>query len=135
MPTLEQQLEGISQIPLHRFLGVRGLDSSDGRASLKITVNENTANPAGMLHGGVAYALCDVVSYAALLPQLAEGEQAVTHDIQVSVMRAARLGDEVEFTGKVEKQGARIAFLDAQACVNGKVVASARVTKSILNRD
>lgn len=130
--TLDQKLAGVSQIPLHQFLGVRDLTSSNGQASLKIEVNKQTANPAGMLHGGVAYALCDVVGYAALLSVLPEGVQAVTHDIQVSVMRAARLGDEVTFQGRVIKQGARIAFLDAEALVNGEVVASARVTKSIL---
>ncbi len=125
-------LAGISQIPLHQFLGVRDLTSSDGIAHLNIDVNAQTANPAGMLHGGVAYALCDVVGYAALLSVLPEGMQAVTHDIQVSVMRAASLGDVVTFQGRVLKQGARIAFLDAEARVNGEVIASARVTKSLL---
>lgn len=132
MPTLEEKLAVVSNIPLHQFLGVTGLESAEGQARLNISVNENTANPVGVLHGGVAYTLCDVVGYAALLSVLPEGVEAVTHDIQVSVLRAARLGDTVEFAGRVVKAGQRIAFLDTEARVEGELVASARVTKSLL---
>ncbi len=132
MPSIDDLLAGITAIPLHRFLGLHGLQAADGQASLKITVNENTANPAGVLHGGVAYALCDVVAYAALLTCIEAGAGAVTHDIHVSVIRAAPLGAEVEFRGQVVRKGGRIAFLDAQALSAGEIIASARVTKSLL---
>lgn len=85
-----------------------------------------------MFHGGVVYTVCDMACYAALLGELADGENAATHDIHVSVMRAARVDDRVRFISRVIRRGRNIAFTEAEARCGEDLLARASVTKSIL---
>lgn len=126
------RLSLVEGLPLHRQLGVTTIDASDGRASLSVPVGDAVCNPAGVLHGGVLYLLCDVVSYAAALTTLADDEEAVTHAIHVSVLRPVARGARLELEGEVHKRGRTLAFLGAVARADGRVVARAEITKSIL---
>ena len=128
---MSDRLSKILALPLHKFLGLTTLSSDAGRGALSITITENLINPAGIFHGGVIYVLCDVCAYGGLLSLLDEGTEAVTHDIQISVMRSAKLADVVDFQSEVVKLGKRICFIDVKVTVSGEIIASARVTKSI----
>lgn len=86
----------------------------------------------GGLHGGALYVLLDAVCLLALLPALAPGQHAVTHDLHISMMRPVAAGAHCQLTARVIKLGRSLAFLEASATVNGQVVASARITKSLI---
>ena len=129
---MQQRVETVLKHPLHRYLGLDYIDSDQGEATLGFVVNENTLNPAGVLHGGVVYTLCDVCAYAGLLSMLGEDEEAVTHDIHISALRSAKLGDAVKIRSSLIKRGRTLCFIDVTAEVEGKLIATARVTKSIL---
>ncbi len=129
---MNKRLQNVIDHPLHRHLGVTDIRSADGCGEIVMTITKNAANPAGMFHGGVIYLLCDVCAYGGLLSLLADDTEAVTHDIQVSVMQAARLGDTVTFRSEVVRMGARICFIDVRVSCDDAVIASARVTKSLL---
>lgn len=132
MTPLEKLLPLVTQHPLHRAMGVTTIDAADGRAQLEIVVAGDTVNPAGVFHGGVAYCLCDMACYAALLSVLKGDENAVTHDIHVSMLRGARIGDRVRFSARVLKRGRNVAFMEAEAHCGDQLMARATVTKSIL---
>lgn len=129
---MNQRVQKIIDHPLHQYLGVRSISSREGAGTLSIDVSKNVLNPAGAFHGGVIYILCDVCAYAGLLSLLDEKTEAVTHDIQVSVMSSAKLGDVVEFKSKVVRLGRRICFIEVAAKVKDKIIATAKVTKSII---
>lgn len=123
----------VRELPLHRTMGLQDLTASAGRAEAKVLVGgEGTLNPAGMLHGGVLYTLCDVCAYAATLSLLEPAEEAVTHNLYVSVLRAGTPGMEVELVAEVRKRGRQLVFIDVQAAAEGKTLATATVTKSII---
>ena len=124
--------EVVLAIPLHRFLEIALLDDADPSAGLWFPVGEAAQNNVGVLHGGVVTALLDVASYLALLPSLAPGEAAVTHDLSVSLLRSVPAGSRVELTGTVLKRGRAVAFLRAEALVDGRLVAAAQVTKTLV---
>ena len=130
----EDRLQKVIDLELHRFLGSTGLVSNNGRGGLSFVVGNHTANPAGVLHGGVVYLLCDVCAYAGLLSILPDDREAVTHDIHVSVLRAVNLGDTVQMTSRILKQGRILCFFDVQAVVADELIATARVTKSLIPR-
>jgi uncharacterized protein (TIGR00369 family) len=130
--TMDERLSKIIEHPLHRFLGVTTIQSKSGKGTLSVKINDNTVNPAGAFHGGVIYVLCDVCAYCGLLSLIDDGTSAVTHDLQVSIMKSAKLGDIVDFNSKVVKLGRRICFIDVKVTLSGQIIASARVTKSIL---
>lgn len=127
------RLEAVRNLPLHRYLGVTRLAAEQGKGTLEFEVSEHTANPAGVLHGGVIYALCDVCAYAGLLSLLRPDQEAVTHDLHVSVMRSAQQGDRVVIESSPVRLGRRIGFFEVTATVGDTVIATARVTKSILS--
>ncbi len=133
-----QQIEAIRQrlmeLPLHRFLGMQVEAMHAGSAHARATVTEQTANVAGVLHGGAFYALLDNVAYLAVVPLLDQGQNATTHDLHVSVLRPARLGDVLRLEGKVRRFGRSLVFCEAEAWVGDKLTATARVTKSLVTQ-
>lgn len=129
--TQSERDEVVLAIPLNRQLGLtfegRGADGTVTR----FAVTEDLGAFGG-LHGGALYTLLDATCLLALLPLLGKSEHAVTHDLHVSVMRAAPVGSTVCITGRVVRRGKQLAFLEARAECDGKLVAAARVTKSIV---
>ena len=132
MSNFPPHIQTIESVALHQYFGFKLLEAENGKAKAQITVTDNVINPAGMLHGGVVYSLCDVICYLAFLSKAGEDAFAATHDIFVSVLRSARAGDIVTFEGEITKLGKNLAFLESNAYVDGKKIATAKVTKSIL---
>lgn len=128
----EDVLPRVQALALHRHLGIGPIHAQHGHAHFEITVGEALLNPAGALHGGVIYSLCDVACYCALLTLLAPHEEAATHDLQVSLLRGASAGQVLRFEGEVLKRGRQLAFGSAQVHADSKLLARAQVTKSII---
>ena len=130
---MNPRLQNVLSHPLHQFLGVADIHSTDGQGEIRITVTDELVNPAGVFHGGVVYVLSDVCAYAGLLSLLNDNEEAVTHDLHVSILRPAKRGDEVVFRSEVVKRGRQLCFIDVTASVNDKIIATVRVTKSVID--
>ncbi len=56
----------------------------------------------------------------------------VTHDLHVSVLRPVPSGQTVTVQSEIRRLGRAICFLDVSVESGGKLVATARVTKSII---
>jgi uncharacterized protein (TIGR00369 family) len=121
-----------AQTPLHRFIGAELLDPEHPERGACFTVGPATEGRPGTLNGGVISLLLDSVAYLALAPTLAPGETALSHDIHISLLRGVTVGSRVELVGRVVQQGRRVAFLDATATVEGTPVATARITKTVV---
>ena len=126
------RVAAVLDIPLNRFLGVRLRDPADPAAGLWFPVGPSAQNQAGVLHGGVVTTLLDTASYLALLPQLSDAEHAVTHDQTVSLLRPVAADARVDVTATVLRRGRAVAFMRAEAVVDGELVATAQVTKSVV---
>ena len=134
MPIDPRRVQDVLDIALHRFLGVELLDPQDASKGIAFTVGAAAQNQVGLLHGGVVTALLDVASYLALGADLAEDEHAVTHDMSVQLLRPVPAGSRVEVAGTVLRHGRAVAFLRAEARVDGRIVAAALVTKTLVGR-
>ena len=135
MPDVDPaRVQAVLDIPLHRFLGVELRDPDQPSAGIAFPVDTAAQNQVGVLHGGVVAALLDVASYLALARDLAEDEHAVTHDLSVQLLRPVSGGSRVEVAGTVLRRGRAVAFLRAEATVDGRVVAAAQVTKTLVRR-
>lgn len=128
----ENIITRLKQLPLHRFLDIQEINANAGKAELNIVVNDSMVNMVNVMHGGIIYTLCDVCAYAALVSKLDNNTDAVTHDIQVSVMRSVKLGEKVNFNAEIVKLGKRVCFMAVKAFVNDKLIATSTVTKSII---
>ncbi|MES2715221.1 MAG: PaaI family thioesterase [Pseudomonadota bacterium] len=130
--TLAARLQPLIDHPLHQQLGMHEVRSQDGAGHLAIVVNAHSCSPAGGLHGGVVYLLSDVCAMVGLLSRLPAGAHAVTHDIQVSVMRSAALGAHVCFDSHIVQLGRRLCFCEVVVRSGDRTLATAKVTKSLL---
>ncbi len=129
---MNPRLKKVIDHPLHQSLGITSIDAENGNGRFTITIGDSALNPFGALHGGVVYLLCDVCAYAGLLSVMESHTQAVTHDIHVSIMKSAKLGDRVEFASQLIKRGKHLCFISVRASVSGRVIASANITKSLI---
>lgn len=129
--------ERILAHPLHAACGLEVLASADGHSEIGFAVNEFSGNVIGTLHGGVLYAMADVAAFMALLSVIPAGRHGVTADIQVTVLRAARVGERVRVRGKVDRLGRGLANMRAEAFVQrpeGEVlIATAAVNKALID--
>ncbi len=125
-------LAAAQTFPLHAQYGLELLHHEDGVCRARVEVGPAHINLGGVLHGGVLYLLLDVVAWCAAMSIVPEGFNATTHDIHVSVLRPTPPGVELAFEARVRKLGRTLAFIDVEATVAGKLMASARVTKSLV---
>jgi uncharacterized protein (TIGR00369 family) len=132
VPDHTARVRAVLDIPLNRFLGMQLRDDADPSSGVWFAVGPNAQNQAAVLHGGVVTTLLDTACYLALLPSLSEEEHAVTHDLTVSLLRPVAADKRVDITGTVLRRGRAVAFLRAEATVDGEVVAAAQVTKSVV---
>ncbi|XP_019379318.1 PREDICTED: acyl-coenzyme A thioesterase 13 [Gavialis gangeticus] len=106
------------------------LSATPGKVVCEMKVDEQHANRAGTLHGGLTATLVDVVSTTALL-YTERGAPGVSVDMNITYMSAAKIGEEVLITAQVLKQGRSIAFasVDLTNKATGKLIAQGRHTK------
>ena len=128
---LARRVQGVLDIPFHRWLGIRLADPANPPAGIVLPVAGPALNNVALLHGGIVGALLDVAAYLRLLPQLAPDENAVTHDATTSLLRSVAEGAEVHLRGTLVRKARSVVFLRAEATVDGAVVAMAQVTKTL----
>lgn len=132
MASLASRLEAVRQLPLHQALGLRSLQADAGEAELTFAADEPLLGPSGALHGGLLYVFCDVAAYAATLSLLTPDQDAVTHGLQVSVLRPVARGQSLTVSAQVQKRGRQLAFIQARVARDAKLVATASITKSLV---
>ena len=127
---LAPRVQAILDVPLHRHLGLVFDGHENGAALAHFDVGPAHVALGG-LHGGVLYALFDAVAMLALLPSLDASRHAVTHDLHVSMLSPVPAGARCRLEARVVRLGRSLAFLDAAAKLDDRLVATARVTKSL----
>lgn len=122
--------------PLHVASALAIQKSAEGNSEITFAVNDFTGNVIGTLHGGILYAMVDVAAFMALLSVIPQGLHGVTADIQVSVLRAAKLGDTVAVRGRVDRVGRNLANMRAEAFLltpeGERLIATGTVVKSLI---
>lgn len=129
---LETFLGVMEAFPLHAQFGFTIVEHGEGTCHARVTVDEPHLNIGGVVHGGVMYLLLDVAAYCAAVTVMPAGMNATTHDLHVSMLRPARKGQVLELVSTVRKLGRTLCFIDVEAHADSKLVASARVTKSLI---
>jgi uncharacterized protein (TIGR00369 family) len=133
MITSHPHLAALADHALNQFIGLKVELAHEGRARLSFPVIERMLVPVGTVHAGIYYAACDFASYAALMSELAPNQAALTHDLHVSVMRSAGAGEEITILAEVVKRGRQLVFCEAKALSGERLLATARITKSIVS--
>jgi uncharacterized protein (TIGR00369 family) len=111
-------------VPLLQFLGVSAIDARDPAAGIELAQTPKALNAVDALHGGVIATVLDVAAYLALLPQLADDEEAVTHMVSFSYLARPEAGAQLKATGEVLRRGGRLAFVTAALNSDDRLLAT-----------
>lgn len=108
------------------------LSGGDGQCTAEMRVAEEHLNRMGTMHGGCTASLVDIVSTLALMT-LQRSVPGVSVDLNVSYMKAAKLGEDILIDARTLKAGKMLAFLDVviKNKADGSVIATGKHTKFI----
>jgi uncharacterized protein (TIGR00369 family) len=118
-------------VPLLEFLGVSAVDEGSPASGVSLIPQGNALNALGAPHAGALSTVLELAAYLALLPQLADGEEAVTHQISASYLARADGGAALIAKGDVLRRTRHLAFVSTSLRQEDRLLAMAQVTKSI----
>jgi uncharacterized protein (TIGR00369 family) len=118
-------------VPLIEFLGVSPVDEEEPTSGLSLVPEGNALNALGAPHAGALSTVLELAAYLALLPELADDEEAATHQSSVSYLARAEGGGALIAKGEVLRRTRHLAFVSANLRQEGRLLAAAQVTKSI----
>lgn len=118
-----------------RTLGMRLAAVDLGRVVVEVVPGARHANGNAIAHGGLAAAMADSATGAAVSTTLRPGQRIATVDLQVDFHRAVELaGGTVVAVGEVSHRGRRLAHADAAVRVGDRLVATARAVFVVSDR-
>ena len=111
--TEQPESETVASFPLQEFLGMElsGVDAGSGTAG--ITVGAEHANPNGVVHGAVLFALVDTAMGKATMSLLDDGLYCASVELSLRFIRPASAGS-LSAEATVVKRGKNIVHLDAR---------------------
>lgn len=125
----------VFDVPLIDLIAAKPVDPGDPDRGLSFVVTEQVLNAGGVLHGGVLGTVLDLAAYLSVLRTIGRGQQAVTHALAASYLAAARPGETLVATGSLLRRSRNLAFTAATVTSGERLIATASVTKSIIDVD
>jgi len=114
------------------WLGLETIETGDGTAVVEMTPTEDMTNHAGFVHGGMISTLADSAmgrSVRTLKPGVV---RAMSFDLKVSFISAAKVGETLRATARVIHGGRRTAVTECRIeGPGGRLVATASGTFAV----
>ena len=105
----------ISSITVIFVIKCRFVEGDVGRCVAALVIDEEHTNKGGTLHGGFSALLVDNISTLALtLPDGQPFSYGVSVNMDLSYLKAAKLGEEILIEANVLKRGRTLAFLEVE---------------------
>jgi uncharacterized protein (TIGR00369 family) len=118
--------------PAWQWLGIRAVELGDGMAVLDMTPTEHMANHAGFVHGGMISALADSAMGRSLRTLKPGVVRAMSFDLKLSFIAAAKVGETLRATGRVIHAGRRTVVAECRVeGPGGRLVATASGTFAV----
>ena len=118
--------------PAWRWLGLEEVSAGDGQAVVAMSATEDMANSAGLVHGGMISALADSAMGRAVHTITPRVVRAMSFDLKLSFIAAAKVGETLRGHGRVVHAGRRTAVTECRVeGAGGRLVATASGTFAI----
>jgi uncharacterized protein (TIGR00369 family) len=118
--------------PAWEWLGLKLVETGAGTAVVEMKATEPMANHSGVVHGGMISALADSAmgrSLRTLSPGVA---RAMSFDLKLNFINAAKIGENLRATGRVIHAGRRTVVTDCRVeGGDGRLVATASATFAV----
>jgi uncharacterized protein (TIGR00369 family) len=114
------------------WLGFEMVDSGEGWASVEMTPTEDMANVSGFVHGGVISALADSAMGRCLRTVEPGVARAMSFDLKLNFITAAKIGETLRATGRVIHAGQRTMVAECRVeGREGRLIATASATFAV----
>ncbi len=114
------------------WLGLELVEAGDGTAIVDMTATEDMANHSGFVHGGMISTLADSAMGRALRTLKPGVVRAMSFDLKLNFISAAKIGETLRATGRVVHAGRRTVVTECRVeGPGGKLVATASATFSV----
>ena len=114
------------------WLGMEAVETGEGTATVEMTPTEDMTNHSGFVHGGMISTLADSAmgrSVRTLKPGVV---RAMSFDLKLSFISAAKIGERLRATGRVIHAGRRTVVTECRIeGPGGKLVATASGTFAV----
>ena len=115
-----------------RWLGIHEVDLGEGVAVLEMTPTDEMANHAGFVHGGMISTLADSAMGRSLRTVKPGIVRAMSFDLKLNFIAAARIGETLRATGRVIHAGRRTMVAECRVeGAQGRLVATASATFAV----
>lgn len=112
------------------------LAAADGASTLGLTPSDKHLRPGGIISGPTLMTLADAAAYAALLTLGAHAKMAVTANLSITFVRAARRDEPIRQHARVIKPGRRLPVVVTEAFgAGGTLLAHATMTYAVPTTD
>jgi uncharacterized protein (TIGR00369 family) len=114
------------------WLGLEVVDTGEGMAVVEMATTEDMANHSGFVHGGMISTLADSAMGRSLRTLKPGVTRALSFDLKLSFIGAAKIGEKLRATGRVVHAGRRTVVTDCRVeGKGGRLVATASATFAV----
>jgi len=114
------------------WLGLGLVETAEGTATVEMTPTEDMANHSGFVHGGMISALADSAMGRSLRTVTPGVVRAMSFDLKVNFINAAKVGERLRATGRVVHAGRRTMVAHCRVeGRDGRLVATASGTFAV----
>jgi uncharacterized protein (TIGR00369 family) len=114
------------------WLGLKLVETGEGTAVVEMATTENMANHSGVVHGGMISTLADSAMGRSLRTLSPGVVRAMSFDLKLNFINAARVGETLRATGHVIHAGRRTAVAECRVeGSDGRLVATASATFAV----
>ena len=109
----DTESENAVSFPLQEFLGMELSGTEQGSGTASLTIGPEHANPNGVVHGAVLFALVDTAMGKATMSTVDDGLYCASVEVSLRFIRPASAGDLIA-DATVVKRGRSIVHLEAR---------------------
>jgi uncharacterized protein (TIGR00369 family) len=114
------------------WLGLKLVETGEGTATVEMTTTEDMANHSGFVHGGMISTLADSAMGRSLRTLKPGVTRAMSFDLKVNFISAAKIGETLRATGSVIHAGRRTAVTECRVeGADQRLVATASATFAV----
>ena len=114
------------------WLGLAVAETGEGMAVVEMTPTEDMANHSGFVHGGMISTLADSAMGRSVRTLKPGVTRAMSFDLKLSFIGAAKIGEKLRATGRVIHAGRRTVVTDCRIeGKDGRLVATASATFAV----
>ncbi len=118
------------------WLGLHLVETGDGTATVEMTTTEDMANHSGFVHGGMISTLADSAMGRSLRTLKPGVTRAMSFDLKLNFISAAKIGETLRATGSVIHAGRRTAVAECRVeGENKRLVATASATFAVTREE